>query len=90
MSDCFDHYMDAYEQDEAMGGCGFGFGLGDTRRYRPRKPREVMCRSCGSTEVFFSERSTGNWSLFDKKDGKRHVCPIGSGPEGHPMYRRRK
>ena len=75
MSDCFDHYMDAYDQDDAMGGCGSGFGLGkdygsSSHQSNPR------CRACFSTNVFWRKGTDEKWVLCDCSTKKPHLCGL--------------
>lgn len=75
MSDCFDHYVDAYDQDEAMGGCGSGFGLG--KDYGPSSHQSnPRCRNCFSTNVFWRKGTAGNWVLCDCSTKKQHLCGL--------------
>lgn len=88
MSDCFDHYMDAYEQDEAMGGCGFGFGLG--RDYGPRSSQSnPRCCGCFSPNVFWRKEPNGKWRLYDSTTRKQHFCGLVDLDVPKVPYRRR-
>ena len=89
MSDCFDHYMDAYEQDEAMGGCGFGFGLG--RDYGPSsRQSNPRCRTCFSPNVYWRKETDGRWVLLDSSTKKPHLCGLVGVEVPNVPYRKHK